>query len=234
MPNQPTFNFSKLAPLYSEAIKRNEPTLAFGVNNGVGRFVFMMFFAQEDGEDKEEYKEIDKYCRSLNIHWFASPWDLQSVDFMEIFNPKFYKIPSALLVHKELLHKVARLQKYTFISTGMSTIEEIQNAINIFYKNDCPFELMHCNSAYPAQDKDLNLFCIDTLRKTFNCKVGYSGHSAGIMDGVLAVCFGATSVEKHITVARIMYGSCRQWKSGGGYVPISPGPDVIPDGRGSS
>ena len=157
--------------------------------------------------DKEEYKEIDKYCRSLNIHWFASPWDLQSVDFMEIFNPKFYKIPSALLVHKELLHKVARLQKYTFISTGMSTIEEIQNAINIFYKNDCPFELMHCNSVYPTQDKDLNLLCIDTLRKTFKCKVGYSGHSAGIMDGVLAVCFGATSVEKHITVARIMYGS---------------------------
>jgi len=164
---------------------------------------------QKEGLEFSGYTYIDivSFCKSIGIDWFASPWDLQSVDFLEIFKPKFYKIPSALLVHQELLNKVARLQKYTFISTGMSTLEEIQNAINIFYENGCPFEIMHCNSVYPAQDKDLNLSCIDTLRNTFKCKVGYSGHSAGIMDGVLAVCFGATSVEKHITMARTMYGS---------------------------
>jgi len=154
-----------------------------------------------------DYQMISHYCGMLGIRWFASPWDLQSVDFLEDLGVEYYKIPSALLVHKELLTKVAKLGKHTFISTGMSTIQEIGDAVNIFRQHDASFELMHCNSAYPSQDKDLNISCIDTLRRTFDCHVGYSGHSAGIMDGVLAVCYGATSVEKHITLSRMMYGT---------------------------
>lgn len=157
--------------------------------------------------NEKEYKEIDKYCKSLDIHWFASAWDLNSAEFLKIFDLKYSKIPSALITHIKLLETIAKQEKYTFISTGMSTIQEIGTAINIFRKYDCPFEIMHCNSAYPTKDEYLNLNCIKTLKDIFGCKVGYSGHSAGIMDGVLAVALGATSVEKHITIARTLYGS---------------------------
>lgn len=153
------------------------------------------------------YDEINKYARELDIDWFASCWDLNSVDFLKKYNLKYNKIASPMLTHLELLSKVAEQRKYTFISTGMSTMEEIDVAIKIFKKNSCPFELMHCNSTYPCKDEDLNLLNIKTLGFTYDCKVGYSAHSPGIMDGVLAVALGASSVEKHITLDRTMYGS---------------------------
>lgn len=156
---------------------------------------------------RKEYDEIDRYCKELNIPWFASAWDLESVEFLKKYDLKFNKISSALLVHEDLLKTIAQQGKYTFISTGMSTIEEIGTAINIFKKYDCSFEIMHCNSAYPAQDKDLNLLCIKTLKTIFNCRVGYSGHSPGLFDVVFAVLLGATSIEKHITIDRTIYGS---------------------------
>lgn len=156
---------------------------------------------------KEEYEEIDSYCKKIGLEWFASCWDLKSVDFIEQFNPKYHKIASALLGHTELLEKVAKLGKYTFISTGMSTIEEVTKAVLIFKKNECPFELMHCNSAYPAKDEDLNLSLIRYLQKLYCCNVGYSCHSPSIMYAPMAVSLGATSIEKHITLNRTMYGS---------------------------
>lgn len=157
--------------------------------------------------NEKEYKEIDRYCRTLEVPWFASAWDLESAEFLGQFNLPYSKIPSPLITHRKLLHTIAQQGRYTFISTGMSTIEEIGTAINIFKQYDCFFEIMHCNSTYPSKDEELNLNCIKILIDTFGCKVGYSGHSAGIMDGILAVALGATSVEKHITIARTLYGS---------------------------
>lgn len=156
----------------------------------------------------EEYDIIDEYCRKLNIPWFASPWDLKSVDFLEQYNPKYYKIPSALITHKELCEKIAKLGKYTYIATGMSTVEEIIKVVALFKAcGNTNFELMHCNSTYPCPDEDLNMSLIPYLRKLFCCKIGYSGHSAGIMDGIMATVLGATSVEKHVTTNRTMYGT---------------------------
>jgi len=156
---------------------------------------------------KNNYDVIDAYCKALDINLMASSWDLPSVEFIKQYNLKYNKIASALLTHKELLNAVAEQQKYTFISTGMSTLNEIQEAVYIFRKHDCPFELMHCNSSYPMPDKDANLKCIEMLRKVYNCNVGYSGHETGIVLSVAAVALGATSIERHITLDRSMYGS---------------------------
>ena len=157
--------------------------------------------------NKIEYEAIDDYCKELHIPWFASAWDLESVEFLKEFNLPFNKITSALLVHDELLYAIAEQQKHTFIATGMSTLEEISHAVKIFRDTKCPFELMHCNSAYPAKTTELNLKMIPELRNMFNCNVGYSCHSPGILPPVLAVMYGATSIEKHITIDRTMYGS---------------------------
>lgn len=156
---------------------------------------------------KEEYEAINDYCKEIGIPWFASPWDLDSVEFLKPFNMPYWKIPSALLVHEELLKAVAKIGTHTFIATGMSTLQEIAHAVAIFRDAECPFELMHCNSAYPAKTTELNLKTIQVLRNMFNCNVGYSCHSPGILPPALAVMFGATSIEKHITLDRTMYGS---------------------------
>ena len=155
----------------------------------------------------EDYEEIDNYCKEVGIEWMASCWDLDSVKFIEQFDLNFNKIASARLGHLQLVEEIAKQGKYTFISTGMSTIEEIGTAINIFKKHDCSFELMHTYSVYPANTEDLNLIMIERLKKIFDCKVGYSCHSPGIIFPVLAVMLGATSIEKHITLNRTMYGS---------------------------
>ena len=113
-----------------------------------------------------------------------------------------------MLTNLELLKTIAEEKKYTFISTGMSTIEQIHDAINVFKKNDCPFELQHSNSSYPMKTEEANLRCIQTLKEKFNCKVGYSGHeSTGYLICVAAGVLGATSIERHITLDRSMYGS---------------------------
>lgn len=156
---------------------------------------------------KKKYDEIDKYCKEKNIDWFASAWDLNSQKFLKQYDLKYNKIASAMLTHRELLEMVAEEQKYTFISTGMSTIDEITKAVDIFKDANCPFELMHTNSTYPMKEEDANLSIIPALRQIFNCKVGYSGHEVGLIITVAAVALGATSVERHITLDRSIYGS---------------------------
>ena len=155
----------------------------------------------------EDYKEIDEYCKKINIDWFASSWDVQSQIFLQQFNLKKNKIASAMLTHYRLIEEVAKEKKHTFISTGMHTFEEIRKAIDIFKKYDCSYELMHTVSTYPMKDEDANLLVINTLKKEFNCDVGYSGHENGRAVSVAAAALGISSLERHITLDRTMYGS---------------------------
>lgn len=155
----------------------------------------------------KEYQEIDRESKAVGIEWFATPWDLESFEFLKQFDCKFQKVASARLTHLELLTAMAKQKQYTFISTGMSTLEEIEQAVKIFRNYNCPFELMHCNSQYPCPDDRNNLSVIKLLRYKFECDVGYSCHSTGIVPPALAVMYGATSIEKHITLDRALYGS---------------------------
>ena len=155
-----------------------------------------------------DYKIIDKYCKQKKIQWYLSCWDIDSQIEMRKFKTKYNKVASAMLVHTKLLETIAEERKHTFISTGMSTINEISKAIKIFKKHKCPFELMHSHSSYPMKIEEANLKIIQTLKKKFKCNVGYSGHeSAASLICVAAVLQGATSVERHITLDRTMYGS---------------------------
>jgi N-acetylneuraminate synthase len=156
---------------------------------------------------QSEFEDIDKYCKEKGIEWFASAWDLKSLDFLSPFNGKYNKVASAMLTIDSLVGKIAKEGKYTFISTGMSTMDEIKKIVEIFEKENCPFELMHCNSSYPMENSDANLATMKTLKDTFNCKVGYSGHERGLQVSLAAVALGATSIERHITLDRTMYGS---------------------------
>ncbi|WP_115071193.1 N-acetylneuraminate synthase family protein [Synechococcus sp. UW179B] len=155
----------------------------------------------------EDYTEIDSYCRSIDIEWFASAWDLNSQDFLANFSCKYNKIASAMIVNTDLLHKVASEKKHTFISTGMSTFEDIDRAVDIFKSHNCPFELMHTVSTYPMKDEDANLNLIKTLHDRYSCNVGYSGHEVGLAISYAASALGITSLERHITLDRAMYGS---------------------------
>ena len=156
----------------------------------------------------KEYAIIDKYCKRKKIDWFVSCWDIESQIKMRKFKTKFNKVASAMLIHDKLLNEIAKEKKYTFISTGMSTIKQISNAVKIFRKHKCSFELMHSHSAYPMQHNEANLLLIQTLKKKFNCNVGYSGHEVGSYNVCLpAVILGATSIERHLTLDRTMYGS---------------------------
>ena len=155
----------------------------------------------------EEYKEIDAYCKYVGIEWFASAWDLESQQFLRQFACKYNKIASAMIVYEDLLREVASEKKHTFISTGMSEIKQIDRAVEIFRAADCPFELMHCVSMYPMQDEDANLSCIKVLRDRYQCNIGYSGHEVGLAVSYAAAAVGITSLERHITLDRAMYGS---------------------------
>lgn len=165
--------------------------------------------AQKEGLEfgLKEYQEIDRYCKELGIEWFASAWDLESQKFLRQFNCKYNKVSSAMLVYDDLLKEIASEKKHTFISTGMSTIEQIDHAVDIFRKYECPFEMMHCISTYPMDDEDANLNCIKTLRDRYKCNVGYSGHEVGLAVSYAATALGITSLERHITLDRAMYGS---------------------------
>ena len=155
-----------------------------------------------------DYKIIDKYCKQKKIQWYLSCWDIDSQIEMRKFKTKYNKVASAMLVHTKLLETIAEERKHTFISTGMSTINDISKAIKIFKKYKCPFELMHSHSSYPMKIEEANLKLIQTLKKKFKCNVGYSGHeSAASLICVAAVLQGATSIERHITLDRTMYGS---------------------------
>jgi N-acetylneuraminate synthase len=155
----------------------------------------------------KEYKEIDSYCKKKNIEWFASAWDLNSLEFLDSFDLKYNKIASAMIVDEIFLLNVAKKKKYTFISTGMSTIQNIDKAVKIFTEKNCPFELMHCVSTYPMLVEDANLITINALKKKYDCKVGYSGHEDGVAVSLAAASLGISSLERHITLSRSMYGS---------------------------
>jgi N-acetylneuraminate synthase len=155
----------------------------------------------------EEYEEIDRYCKEKGIEWFASAWDLNSQKFLQQFDCKYNKIASAMLVYEDLLRMVAKEGKHTFISTGMSTYDDIQKAVDIFRHSGCHFELMHTVSTYPMKDENANLNVINTLRDKFQCNVGYSGHEVGLAVSYAAVALGITSLERHVTMDRSMYGS---------------------------
>ena len=156
----------------------------------------------------EDYAEIDRYCKSKNIQWTASAWDIDAQLFLQKFNCAFNKVASPMLGHMPLLELIASEKKQTFISTGMSTIEEIDTVVEIFKSANCPFELMHCNSTYPMKEEDANLLCIPMLIQRYGIKVGYSGHESSLLKVcAAAVALGATSIERHVTLDRAMYGS---------------------------
>ena len=155
----------------------------------------------------KQFKEIANYCKKKKIPWFVSCWDVESQIHMRKFKTKYNKVASAMIIHKKLLEEIAKEKKYTFISTGMSEMKDIENAVKIFKKYKCPFELMHCNSAYPISNKEVNLKLIPMLKKKFKCKVGYSGHEIGATNvSVPAVMMGASSIERHVTASRTNYG----------------------------
>lgn len=165
--------------------------------------------AQKEGLEfgKEEYDIIDAYCKEHKIDWFASAWDIDAQIFLKQYDLHYNKVASAMLVREDLLEMIAQEGKHTFISTGMSTWEEIDKVVEIFRKHNCPFELMHCNSTYPMKNEDANLQMIGKLRERYGCDVGYSGHETGRIVSLAAAALGATSVERHITLDRAMYGS---------------------------
>lgn len=155
----------------------------------------------------EQYREIDRYCREAGIVWFASAWDRKSLDFLKQFDLGYHKVASAMMADEVLLRDIAAQGRYTFISTGMCDVALIDRAVGVFKDAGCPFELMHCVSTYPMKDEDANLRRIVTLRERYGCKVGYSGHESGLAISYAAAALGATSIERHITLDRAMYGS---------------------------
>jgi len=155
----------------------------------------------------DEYQEIENYCKEKGLEWFASAWDINSQKFLRQFNSKYNKVASAMIVYTHLLKEIASEGKHTFISTGMTTYDDIQTAVDIFREADCSFELMHTVSTYPMKDEDANLNMIKTLREKFDCNVGYSGHEVGLAVSYAAAALGITSLERHITLDRSMYGS---------------------------
>lgn len=155
----------------------------------------------------DDYLEIDKYCKEKSIEWFASAWDTNSLKFLDQFNLNYHKIASAMITDKKFLEEVAKRKKHTFISTGMSTTENIREAVEIFNQHNCEYELMHCISTYPMKPEDANLATINQLKREFSCDVGYSGHENGVAISIGAFMYGISSLERHITLDRTMYGS---------------------------
>ena len=156
----------------------------------------------------EEYRQISNYCEDRGIAWSASAWDMESIDFIRKIGVSFNKVASPMLGHAPFLREIASEGKKTFVSTGMATVAEIDGVVDIFRSANCPFELMHCNSTYPMPEEEANLRCIPMLRERYGCDVGYSGHESSLLKVcAAAVVLGATSLERHITLDRAMYGS---------------------------
>lgn len=160
-------------------------------------------YALEFGQ--EEYEEIDRHCKKKNIPWLASCWDEPSVDFIDQFNPPCYKIASASLTDDNLLGYIRKKGKPVLLSTGMSTLEQIDQAVVVLGKND--LVILHSCSTYPAYYEELNLRVIPMLRERYGIPIGYSGHETGLPSSVAAVALGACVVERHITLDRSMWGS---------------------------
>lgn len=153
-----------------------------------------------------EYKEIDRYCKEKDIFWFASPWDEQSVDFLEKFDPPCHKVASAMLTHAGILKKLKEIGKPVIASTGMSTMEEVNNAVKAL--SGVPLVLLHTVSTYPAKEEEINLRAIAKFRQAFpGIPIGYSGHEAGIGASIAAATLGAHVIERHITLDKKMFGT---------------------------
>jgi len=157
--------------------------------------------------EKKEYDQIDQYCKNVKIDWFASAWDSNSLKFLDQYNLKYNKVASAMIVDKNFLREIAERKKHTFISTGMSSVEDIDNAVKIFKDSKCSIELMHCVSTYPMNASDANLLTIQALKRKYECDVGYSGHENGVAVSLAAFSMNISSLERHITLDRTMYGS---------------------------
>ncbi|MHB8192742.1 MAG: N-acetylneuraminate synthase family protein [Bellilinea sp.] len=153
----------------------------------------------------EQYREIDAHARKIGITWFVSVWDEPSVDFMQAFDPVTYKVPSAALTDHGLLKKLASTNRPVVLSTGMSTINQIRDAVKLLDMDN--LVICHTTSSYPCAPEELNLRMIETLRKTYSCPIGYSGHEVGLIPSAVAVALGACMVERHITLDRAMWGS---------------------------
>jgi N-acetylneuraminate synthase len=151
--------------------------------------------------------ELFEYARSLGLEPFASAWDSESLHEVESLNPKYHKVASPFITYDRFLQQVAAFGRHTFISTGGSTIAQIDAAVRVFRRYDCPFTLLHCTSTYPCPEADCNVQMLDTLRRMFNCRVGFSDHSVGILPSIIAAACGAAVIEKHVTWDRSAYGS---------------------------
>lgn len=153
---------------------------------------------------RDEYREIDRYAREKGMVWYASPWDIESVDFLEAFDPPCYKVPSAFVTHKALLRKIRETGRPVIMSTGMSTEEEIYEALKLLGDE---VVILHCTSSYPSENHELNLAYLKRLREIFHHPVGYSGHETDLIPSVVAAAHGACMVERHITLDHAMYGT---------------------------
>jgi N-acetylneuraminate synthase len=156
---------------------------------------------------REQYQEIDAYCRARGIAWSASAWDIPSLEFLEEFQPPFHKVASALLTHRSFIEAVASKGRVTLISTGMATYDIIDGVVEVFQSAGTPFVLLHTVSTYPSPEADLNLSVIHTLQERYGVPVGYSGHEPSVSPSVVAAALGATVIERHITIDRSKYGS---------------------------
>lgn len=183
--------------VYSKEELAKERESVFGTTNGDLKRGLEFSF--------EQYKQIDEYCKELGILWFASCWDEESVDFIEKFDVCAHKVASACLTDWDLLRKIKKTNKPVLISTGMSTQEEIDKAVEILGEDN--LVIYHCTSTYPTSNHEINLNYIKTLKEKYNCPIGFSGHERGIMPSTVAVALGACSVERHITLDRTMWGS---------------------------
>jgi N-acetylneuraminate synthase len=155
--------------------------------------------------EHDEYAAIDDYCRQHEIQWFASPWDVPSVDFLEKMNVVAHKVASACITDDELLAAMADTGKPVILSTGMSTIDEVDHAVEILGHDNVI--LLHTTSTYPCPAEEVNLRTIDTLRDRYDMMVGYSGHERGLQVSLAAVAMGAVALERHVTLDRTMWGS---------------------------
>jgi N-acetylneuraminate synthase len=165
--------------------------------------------AQKEGLEfgEDAFREIDACCKEAGIEWFASAWDYESLAFLDQFERPYQKVASAMVVDEGFLKAVAARKAHTFISTGLSTLDDIDRAVAIFRDAGCPFELMHCVGTYPMEVEHANLRMIPALQERYGCPVGYSGHEVGLAVSYAAAAFGISSLERHITISRAMYGS---------------------------
>lgn len=187
-------------PEHQKAVMRDTPW---------GRMTYLEYRKKIEF-NKKHYDYIDRYCREKPLAWTASVWDVPSLRFIADYDVPFLKIPSAKLTDKELLIETAKLRKPMVISTGMSTLKEIDIAVNIAEKYGDSFVLMYTNSAYPTPKDELNIRCIQTLRDRYKCVVGYSGHEDDLEPTVFAVALGAMVIERHITLDHKMWGTDQQ------------------------